>query len=42
VFALLIGGVILPADYSEGKPLKMALLNYVKMICNKIEKEQKQ
>ncbi len=32
---------LLPADYSEGKPLKMALLNYVKMICSKIEKEQK-
>jgi uncharacterized protein YoxC len=27
---------LLPADYSKGKPLKIALLNYVENICKKI------
>lgn len=30
---------LLPADYSSGKPLNLALLNYVKELCEKIKSD---
>lgn len=30
---------LLPADYSTGKPLKIALENYVKILCENIKNQ---